>query len=218
MAPKEGVSKCNFSSSTVSEELLHDFVAYGVLPPKTVVQWRAPERERRPDPHPGEHIFFTSWLNRGFTPPGSKFLREVLHFFYLHPQDISPNSLMYIAMHTTLCEGYLCIKPSLPLFRYLFQCKERDRFVQCGAITFQRRPGVEFPTPHFHKKIEDWQKSYFYCKSVVPEGQLDFLPFSESRFSPSERFISAKVPLTEEELQSIRPLREKLMVDRKSVV
>ena len=119
---------------------------------------------------------------------------------------------MYIAMHTTLCEGYLCIEPSLPLFRYLFQCKERGRFVQCGAITFQRRPGVEFPSPHIHKKIENWQKSYFYCKSVAPEGRFDFLPFSELRFSPCEKFMSARAPLTEEELQSIRPLREKLTV------
>ena len=103
------------------------------------------------------------------------------------------------------------------MFRYLFRCKEhrekaKGRFVQCGAVTFTRRRRVEFPITHFPKKVLDWQQSFFYYKSTAPEGQFDFLPFSEARFEPSAKFARARTSITNEELESIKPLIAQLKV------
>jgi hypothetical protein len=39
----------------------------------------------------------------------------------------------------------------------------RGQFVMCGAITFQRRAGVEFPKMCFPGKVRDLTEALFYC-------------------------------------------------------
>ncbi|KAK1694151.1 hypothetical protein QYE76_010848 [Lolium multiflorum] len=76
-------------------------------------EWRAPGAEAIPHPHDGEHVFFKAWLDLGFMSPRSRFLWDLLFFFKLHPQDISPNLLLHVSMYTMACEWYLGIEPSL---------------------------------------------------------------------------------------------------------
>ena len=85
---------CNW----VTEEDLNNHVATGALAKKEVIHWRVPGAENPPEPKDGEVIVFTDHLSRGFSPPGSKFFRDVLHFFQLHPQDIEPNSVSTFAI------------------------------------------------------------------------------------------------------------------------
>ena len=88
---------CNWVPSTVTEDNLKEFVTIGFLPEKNIMYYRAPNPdEERPNPKDGEVIVFTDHMNRGFSPPGSKFFRDFLNFFKLHPQDIGPNSLSNI--------------------------------------------------------------------------------------------------------------------------
>ena len=90
MAPKPPTS-CNWVKSIITDSTLDDFVKTGYLPKKEVMSYRAPEpAEKIPQPKAGEVIIFTDHMNRGFSPPGSKFFRDVLHFFDLRPQDIDP--------------------------------------------------------------------------------------------------------------------------------
>ena len=85
------------------------------------MSYRAPDsKEERPNPREGEVIVFTDHMNRGFSPLGSKFFREVLHFFELHPQDIGPNSISNICNFQVLCEVYLQQEPTMELFRVYF--------------------------------------------------------------------------------------------------
>lgn len=91
------VTLCNWVPSIVTKNTLLDFVKVGFLPTKNILHWRAPTLgEQRPQPQDGEVIVFTDHMNRGFSPPGSKFFLDVLHFFQLHPQDIRPNSMSNI--------------------------------------------------------------------------------------------------------------------------
>ena len=72
--PPKTVTSCNWVPSIVTEKTLKDFVKTGYLPEKTVMHYRAhnPE-EQRPQPKDDEVIVFTDYMNRGFSPPGSKF-------------------------------------------------------------------------------------------------------------------------------------------------
>ena len=83
--------------SGITEEILNDFVVMGILPAQDVIHWRVPGNETTPKPKDGEIIVFIDHLLCGFSLPGSKFFRDVLHLYKLHPQDIGPNSV------TNLC-------------------------------------------------------------------------------------------------------------------
>lgn len=71
----------NWVASRVTEEDLNNFVQTGVLAKKDDIHWRVPVTENPPEPKEGEVIVFTNHMIRGFSPPGSKFFRDVLHFF-----------------------------------------------------------------------------------------------------------------------------------------
>ena len=50
------------------------------------MSYRAPDPdEEQPNPKDGEVIVFSDHMNRGFSPPDSKFFRDVLHFFQTPP-------------------------------------------------------------------------------------------------------------------------------------
>ena len=89
--------------------------------------YHAPEpEEERPNPRDGEVIVFSDHMNRGFSPPGSKFFREVLHFFNLHPQDIGPNSISNICNFQVLCEVYIQEELAVELFREYFYLNRQN--------------------------------------------------------------------------------------------
>ena len=114
------------------------------------MSYRAPyPEEERPNLRDGEVIVFTDQLNRGFSPPGSKFFREVLQFFKLHPQDIGPNSISNIYNFQVLCEVYLQQEPTVELFREYFYLNRQNECtnglsLELGGISIQRRQGAVF--------------------------------------------------------------------------
>lgn len=65
----------------------------GLLASKEEIGWQAALGEKQTQPAGGEVVVFVDHLQRGFSPPGSKFFRDALHFYHLHPQDLAPNSI-----------------------------------------------------------------------------------------------------------------------------
>ena len=110
--PPKTTTSCSWVNSIVTEGTLDDFVKTGCLPKKDVMSYRAPDRTKeKPQPKEGEVVIFTDHMNRGFSPPGSKFFRDVLHFFDLRPQDIGPNFVSNICNFQVFCEVYLGEEP-----------------------------------------------------------------------------------------------------------
>jgi hypothetical protein len=106
---------------------------YGVIISLPEGGWRAPRDGDIPKLQEGKHLFFTSWLDHGFTPPGLNcFMICFTYYFQLRPQYITPKSLMHMPMFTVLYESYLGTEPYLPLVRYLFQCKARKEKAGVG--------------------------------------------------------------------------------------
>ena len=137
------VTSCNWVASRVTEQTLNEHVQVGVLAAKNIIHWRAPGTETTPDPKEGEVIVFTDHMLRGFTPPGSKFFRDVLHFFQLHPQDIGPNSLSNICNFQVFCKVYLQQEPTVELFREFYYLNRQTEFtdgpnLELGGISIQR--------------------------------------------------------------------------------
>ena len=92
----------------ITESTFAYFVKTGYLPKKEVMSYGSPgPMEEKPQPKEGEVVVFTDHMNRGFSPLGSKFFKDVLHFFDIHPQDIGPNSVSNICNFQVFCEVYL---------------------------------------------------------------------------------------------------------------
>ena len=133
MAPKAPTS-CNWVKSIVTDNTFDDFVKTDYLPKKEIMSYRAPNPEEEfPQPKEGEVVVFTDHMNRGFTPPGSKFFRDVLHFFDLHPQDIGPNSVSNICNFQVFSEVYLGEEPNILLFRELFYLNRQNECARARA-------------------------------------------------------------------------------------
>ena len=118
-------SYCNWVPSRITEEQLTGYVLTGTLAKKEVIHWRVPGDENLPEPQDGEVIVFMQHLDRGFSPPGSKFFRDVLASFQLHPQDIGPNSVSNVCNFQVFCEAYLQEETTVELFRDFFYLNRR---------------------------------------------------------------------------------------------
>ena len=113
-------SSCDWVASGVTELMLNEYVTMGVLPDKEVIHWRVPGGEVSPKPKEGELVIFTDHLLRGFSPPGSRFFLDALHFYKLHPQDIGPNSVTNLCQFQVFCQAYLQEEPTVDLFKDFF--------------------------------------------------------------------------------------------------
>jgi hypothetical protein len=144
------VTSCNWVTSRVTEQTLNEHVQVGILAAKNVIHWRVTGNETTPDPKEGEVVVFTDHMLRGFTPPGSKFFRDVLHFFQLHPQVIGPNAVSNICNFQVFCEVYLQQEPTVKLFWEFYYLIRQTVFtdgpsVELGGISIQRRKEATFP-------------------------------------------------------------------------
>ncbi|KAK1665636.1 hypothetical protein QYE76_053795 [Lolium multiflorum] len=117
-------------------------------------------------------------VERGFSFPPSDFFLEILKVYGLQPHNISPNSVLAISNHVTLCEGHLRVIPELSLFQYYFTVKkERIRqsseLATCGTITFMIRPGRVYPHTDRHESARYWSGGFFYLKDVSDPANAD---------------------------------------------
>ena len=128
IAMAKQVYECNWAPPRVTEDQLNNCVATGALAKKDGIHWRVPGPENPPTPKDGEVVVFADHLSRGFSPPGSKFFRDVLANFQLRPQDIGPNSVTNICHFQVFCEVYLQEEPTVELFRDFFHLNRRTEF------------------------------------------------------------------------------------------
>ena len=72
--PPKTVYTCNWVPSVITEGSFKDFYQIGYLPAKSVMHYHTPELGvDRLQPKDAEVTVFTDHMNRGFSPPGSKF-------------------------------------------------------------------------------------------------------------------------------------------------
>lgn len=141
---------CNWVASQISDVTLQDYKDQGLLSEAEAASCRVPMGECPPTPKPREVIVFADHLLRSFSPPGSKFFRDVLHFYGLHPQDLGPNSISNLCQFQVVCEAYLQIEPSITLFREFFYINKQTECakgpsLELGGVSIQRQRDTNFP-------------------------------------------------------------------------
>ncbi|KAK1609347.1 hypothetical protein QYE76_033020 [Lolium multiflorum] len=125
-------------------------------------------------------------VERGFSFLPSDFFSEILKTYGLQPHNISPNSVLAISNHVTLCEGHLRVAPDLALFQYYFSVKKEkiskaSELATCGSITFMLRPGRVYPPTDRHESARYWSGGFFYLKDVSdPASERVLPPFKNS--------------------------------------
>ncbi|KAK1681632.1 hypothetical protein QYE76_042480 [Lolium multiflorum] len=150
---RDSESKGKWWPCTTTNIELQNLEGEGFLQPGS---WRATPSALAPAPQDNEMVLTKALVERGFSFPPSDFFLEILKAYGLQPHNISPNSVLAISNHVTLCEGHLRVAPELSLFQYYFTVKkERIRqsseLATCGTITFMLRPGRVYPHTRRHE-------------------------------------------------------------------
>ena len=105
-------------ASKSSESDLETLVYAGLLPEKSVIQWRPALGEDRPYENTGEIIAFAPYLERGLGFPCSFFFSGLLRYYMIQLHHLTPNSFVHISIFVHLCEAFLGIEPILSFFDF----------------------------------------------------------------------------------------------------
>ena len=175
---RDGEAKGKWWPCTTTENELRNLEAEGFLQPGS---WRTTPGALAPAPEAGEWVVTKALIERGFSLPPSDFFTEILKAYQLQPHNISPNSILAISNHVTLCEGHLRVTPDLPLFQYYFSVKKEtvsqtSSLATCGSITFKLRPGRVYPHTDRHESVRYWSGGFFYLKDVSDPASPKMLP------------------------------------------
>ena len=184
-------NSCDWVASNVTERTLKEYVIMGVLPDKEIVHWRVPGPETTPQPEEGEVVIFTDHLLRGFSPPGSKFFRDVLNSFNIRPQDIAPNSVTNLCQFQVLCEAYLQEEPTVNMFKDFFYLNRQTEVAdgplfELGGVSIQRRRDTTFPSATLPSHLKEWNRTWFYCKNTAPADENPLPGYRPHRLNPSD--------------------------------
>ncbi|KAK1646281.1 hypothetical protein QYE76_064086, partial [Lolium multiflorum] len=141
----------------------------------------AKARSRDSEAKAGEWVVTKALIERGFSFPPSDLFTEILKAYELQPQNISPNNILAISNHVTLCEGHLRVTPELSLFQYYFSVKKEtisqtSSLATCGSITFKLRLGRIYPRADRHESVRYWSGGFFYLKDVSDPTNPKVLP------------------------------------------
>jgi hypothetical protein len=109
--------------SKCSDSDLETLVSDGLLPEKSVIQWRPVLGEDRPYENKGEIVAFDPHFERGLEVPCSAFLSGLLSYYRISFHHLTPNSFVQISIFVHLCEAFLGIEPHFELFCFLFHLK-----------------------------------------------------------------------------------------------
>ncbi|KAK1696244.1 hypothetical protein QYE76_012941 [Lolium multiflorum] len=175
---RDSEAKGKWWPCTTTETELRNLEAEGFLKPGS---WRTIPGSLTPAPEAGEMVVTNALVERGFSFPPSDFFSETLKAYGLQSHNISPNSILAISNHVTLCEGHLRVTPELSLFQYFFSVKKEkipqtSKLATCGTITFKLRPGHVYPPTDRHESARYWFGGFFYLKDVSDPVSARVLP------------------------------------------
>ncbi|XP_051229544.2 uncharacterized protein [Lolium perenne] len=175
---RDGEAKGKWWPCTTTETELRNLEAEGFLQPGSS---RSVPGALTPAPEAGEWVVTKVLIERGSSLPPGDFFSEILKAYQLQPHNISPNSILAISNHVTLCEGHLRVTPDLPLFQYFFSVKKEtvsqtSSLATCGSITFKLHPGHVYPHTDRHESVQYWSRGFFYLKDVSDPASSKVLP------------------------------------------
>jgi hypothetical protein len=130
----------------------------------------------RPNPPAGYTVVFLSFLYRGLSLPAHEFLLHLLRTYEIQLWQLTPNSILHVAVFITLCEAFLGIEPHFGLWKKIFYVKRYNSsngsFV-IGGVGFVARSEVNYFSFPMREYVQGWRLKWFYVKdSLTIESQL----------------------------------------------
>jgi len=127
-----------------------------------------------PAPEANETVIFASFIAAGLLPPFSAFFLAVLEDFGVQLLHLSPNSIVILAVFAHLCEMFVGVMPSVPLFRHYFALRPAARDQAAGSCCFRLRDGLaeEYIPQVLRNKWDEWRSNWCYV-AVDPHARLE---------------------------------------------
>jgi hypothetical protein len=148
-----------FQSYVVDESEIHKLIANNFLPDCVVLQWHPTAREDIPTPNTNGIVVFSSFFQREFHLLACDFFCELLDHYKIELVHLSPNSILQITIFVHLCEAFLGIPPSFPLFKNYFFLKYQPSVTNrkvIGGVGLQTCPHACFLDLPIKTSLRGW--------------------------------------------------------------
>ena len=122
-APREVNRTEEWVQSVSDERALNNLVVLRILLDRVMVGWHPIANENFPMPHSGELVVFEDYFIQGFDVLIHPFLHRLIDHYGISLCNLSPNSILHVAIFINLCEAYLGILPHFDLFHHFFCVK-----------------------------------------------------------------------------------------------
>ena len=132
--------------SKCSDSDLEALVSAGLLPAKSIIQWRSALGQNRLYENTREIVAFAPYFERGLGLPCSGFYSGLLSYYRIQLHHLTPNSFVHISVFVHLCEAFVGIEPHFELFRHLFHLKPQPsstRLDVVGGVGIQLRQRMD---------------------------------------------------------------------------
>jgi hypothetical protein len=124
---------------------------------------------------------FLSFLHRGLSLLAHKFLQHLLRVYEIQLWQLTPNSILHLAIFITLCESFLGIDPHFGLWKKIFFVKRYNSsggsFV-IGGVGFVARKEVNYFNFPMRDSVQGWRLKWFYIRDS-PTAELQLPRFSD---------------------------------------
>ncbi|KAK1601754.1 hypothetical protein QYE76_017553 [Lolium multiflorum] len=154
--------------SKISNQDLNLMKKLGLMQKKDVL--RFPSEESYPSPPIEYRVSFIDHLIRGLSTPIHDFVRGLLFVYGVQLHQLTPNSILHVAISITLCECFLGIPPNWALWKRIFYLRRNGSHniaYNIGGVVICVRPDVEYFDVKFPDSVQGWRKRWLYNHPVL---------------------------------------------------
>lgn len=132
--------------------------------------------------------FFFAFFKSGLVPPFADFFLRIIDEYGLLMLQLHPNAITTMATFAHLCENFVGMAPSVPLFRHYYMPKI-DNDSHSGSVTwrFRNSMAAEYIGGHFMTRWPEWRANWCVIKMEKPPSLLRGAPRQGSAQPSMER-------------------------------
>ena len=196
--------------SKISNQDLNLMKKLGLMKKKDAL--RFPSEESYPSPPIEYRVSFVDHLIRGLSTPIHDFLRGLLFVYGVQLHQLTPNSILHVAIFITLCECFLGIQPNWALWKRIF-CLRRNGShniaYNIGGVVICGRPDIEYFDVKFPDSVQGWRKRWLY----VHEESSNSVEYNIAPFDGNAKILRRRswdAEATEEEKTATEALMSRI--------
>jgi hypothetical protein len=147
-----------------------------------------PGDESFPRPPINYRVTFTDHLIRGISTPIHNFLCGLLFIYGIQLHQLTPKSILHIAIFVTLCECFLGTHPNWGLWKRIFYLRRnssRNIAYIVGGVVICIRPDADYFDVKFPDSVQGWRQRWLYIK----DEDVSFQEFNIAPFDGAARIV-----------------------------